>query len=387
MKKFTSIVTVLLLTFIFTVSAKADIGDLFVQVDLADDGSGCSILQVKPDGTLINAVSNAAILAATGSGSADCEDTGLAIDNNGDVFFTDDSSDSILKFDQSSGTISTFITEADVTAVTGNANADFDNGLAFGPAGNLYAGDEESENILIISPSGVVSIFISEADVIAVTGAASFDPEGGIAVDRDGNVYVADDTTDSILKITPFGGISTLTSAVQIQAITGIDPDLDVGVVLNGALFVLDDADCGCLLKINVVTGIPELFVSAPEITAVTGNFMSDPEGGIAINFSGDIFIGDDGEVVPDGEDRSSILIVSPAGVVGTFVSNGQLINFYDTAEPGFDDYRLRGSMAIEGFSDRILPIPTLSEWGLIAMAFALGIIGFVAVRKRAVNA
>ena len=134
-------------------------------------------------------------------------------------------------------------------------------------------------------------------------------------------------------------------------------------------------------IKNNTTTGVPELLISAAQITAVTGNSESDPEGGIAMNFGGQIFIGDNGDDVPN------ILIVLAGGVVGTFVSEAELTNFYNTAEPGFTSVDLFGSMSIEGFADVVKPIPTLSEWGLIAMALALGIIGFVVMRKRAVKA
>lgn len=385
MKKLTGTLTVLLFTFIFTAGAKADVGDLFVQVDLENGSGGCSILQVKPNGALINAVPNAQILATTGFGSADCSDTGLAINNNGDIFFTEDTSDSILKFDQSTGVLSTFVTEAQVTAVTGATTADFDNGLAFGPSGTLFAADEQSDSIVSINPSGVVSLFITEAELAAATGNSGVDLQGGIAVDEDGNLYIADDTSDSVLKVTPSRNVSVLTTATQIQAVTGFDPDLDVGVLLREALFVLDDANCGCLLKIDIMTGVPELLVSATQITAVTGNTNSDPEGGIAMNFNGEILIGDDG--FNGANDVPNILTVPPAGTVGIFVSENQLTNFYNTAEPGFSSFRLLGSMSIEGFADTTRAIPTLSEWGLIAMALALGMIGFIVIRKRTVKA
>ena len=66
MKKFISGLTILLLAVIFTVSANAAPGDLFVQVDvqLAGPGGGCSILKVTPDGTSSEFVSAAAIFSS-----------------------------------------------------------------------------------------------------------------------------------------------------------------------------------------------------------------------------------------------------------------------------------------------------------------------------------
>ncbi|MCK5710363.1 MAG: IPTL-CTERM sorting domain-containing protein [Deltaproteobacteria bacterium] len=38
-----------------------------------------------------------------------------------------------------------------------------------------------------------------------------------------------------------------------------------------------------------------------------------------------------------------------------------------------------------DGFEFPVSAVPTLSEWGLIAMAGILGIVGFVVMRRRAV--
>jgi len=48
------------------------------------------------------------------------------------------------------------------------------------------------------------------------------------------------------------------------------------------------------------------------------------------------------------------------------------------------DDDSIGGFRLIEGGN---LPIPTLSEWGLIAMAGVLGIVGFLVMRRRKVSA
>jgi len=86
-KKFISGLMVLLLAVIFSVSANAAPGDLFVQVDLESPGQ-CSILKVMPDGTFTEFVSFTTILALTGQASCDLDDTGIAVADNGDVYFS-----------------------------------------------------------------------------------------------------------------------------------------------------------------------------------------------------------------------------------------------------------------------------------------------------------
>lgn len=86
--------------------------------------------------------------------------------------------------------------------------------LAFDPAGNLYVADTGNHTIRRISPAGVVSTFAGkpgEPGAADGTGAsARFRSPEGLAVDRNGNVYVADTGNHTIRLITPSGIVSTI---------------------------------------------------------------------------------------------------------------------------------------------------------------------------------
>ena len=77
----------------------------------------------------------------------------------------------------------------------------------------------------------------------------------------------------------------------------------------------------------------------------------------------------------------------SPKGTsLSLFVSTQQLEDFYQSVD--FDEIDLKGSIAIEGVDPCVIPqIPTLSEWGLVALAGVLGIVGFIVARRRMVKA
>src|SRR5690606_14292547 len=81
-------------------------------------------------------------------------------------------------------------------------------------AGNLYVADERNHNVRKITPGGVVTTLAGKAgesgDVNGVGEAARFWQPRGLAVDVNGNVYVADLGNDLIRKITPAGVVSTL---------------------------------------------------------------------------------------------------------------------------------------------------------------------------------
>jgi exosortase sorting signal-containing protein len=387
MKKLISSAVIILFVTLFSVGAQAFPGDLYVQVDLDGVTSNCSILRVTPGGGLSQFISSLKIKSVTGQGSADCGDTGLAIDRDQNVYFSEDVSDAVLVATPE-GDLSIFVTEAQITALTGSGSADIDNGMTVGLDGNLYFADEQSDFVLKATiPDGVVSVVLTEDEIAAVTGkTGGADLEGGIVFDCMNNLYMTDVqsqmvgvSNDLILKLTPGGNLSIFLNEAQIEAVTGeTSTDLDVGVNFLDSLYVLDDGGCDCVLKINT-NGDIEIFVSEQEIEDVTGG-GADLEGGIAVTQSRDLFIGDDGS-----PDSPNILGVTQTGpVVSIFVSTAQLQAFY----PGFTP-RLVGSMAVSGVDSCafLADIPTLSEWGLMVMALALGIIGFVVIRKRTAKA
>lgn len=378
----------LLLSVMTKSGAYAAPGDLFVQVDDDNEPSRASILHITPAGVLSEWVSNAAILAATGESSADFSDTGMAVAGDGTIYFSEDVSHDILMVSPA-GVVSVFVDSTVIDAVVGTSN-DIDNGLILGQDGNLYAADEDADCIFRVTlPGGAVSIVVTEAQILAATGESDVELEGGIARDTSGNFYIADDESDSIVKVTSGGVASVLTSDTDITAVTGNgEPDLDVAVALDGDLFVLDDGggDDDAVLRINTTSGAVSLVAQAPAIQAVTGipgssDDAVDLEGGMAINSSGVLFIGDDG-ADENENDYANIVRVTQAGSVTLFVSNAQLTSFYAPlySNPPFDP-RLLGSMAFQATA--AASIPTLSEWGMIIFSLLLGSFAVLYMRKQ----
>ena len=58
--------------------------------------------------------------------------------------------------------------------------------------------------------------------------------------------------------------------------------------------------------------------------------------------------------------------------------TEGQILDWYEVVNRAFDQCTVPVVLQ---------PIPTLSEWGLIAMAGVLGIVGFIVMRRRKVTA
>lgn len=88
------------------------------------------------------------------------------------------------------------------------------NGLAFDPAGNLYVADRTLNVIVKITPEGVLTVLAGMPHQWGYADGkgkdARFGGPCGVAVDGEGNVFVADTGTNTIRRITPDGTVTTI---------------------------------------------------------------------------------------------------------------------------------------------------------------------------------
>jgi sugar lactone lactonase YvrE len=142
---------------------------------------------------------------------------GIAVDGAGTVYVADTGNNTIRKID-TNGIVSTLAGLAGHPGSTNGvgANARFRNpwGVAVDRAGNVFVADMSNDTIRKIKTNNVVVTVAGQAGVIGDVdgfGAdAQFNSPFAVAVDDAGNLYVADNANDTIRKITPSRVVSTL---------------------------------------------------------------------------------------------------------------------------------------------------------------------------------
>ena len=141
----------------------------------------------------------------------------VAVDSSGNTYVADTNNNTIRKITPS-GVVTTFAGApgpgGSVDGTGAAARFNFPAGVAVDSNGNIYVADAINQTIRKITPSGVVSTFAGSAGSIGSangTGsAARFHEPFGVATDSSGNVYVADTFNNTIRKITPGAVVTTL---------------------------------------------------------------------------------------------------------------------------------------------------------------------------------
>jgi sugar lactone lactonase YvrE len=200
---------------------------------------------------------------------------GLAVDQAGNIYIADYNNHRIRKVN-TAGIITT-VAGSGVAGYSGDgadavsAQLHFPNGLAMDKNGVLYIADMYNSCIRQVMPSGVIS-------TIAGTGTAGFSGDGGlatasqlsnpraVAIDPLGNIYIADYENNRIRKINKAGYISTV-AGNGIAGYTGdgaaastaeLYQPISLAVDAGGTVFV-GDLGNNRIRKIFLVTNVVDL--------------------------------------------------------------------------------------------------------------------------------
>lgn len=192
--------------------AVTDEGTVYV----ADAGESNRIRKITPDGTVTTfAGGSEGFSDGLATAASFNTPSGLALDGDGNLFVADTGNNRIRKI-TSEGQVSTVAGDGTAGYKDGPAaQAQFNGpiGIAVDKRGNIYVADAYNDRIRLITNDGLVSTVAGKGSPGYSDGdrsAAQFDTPCGIVIANDGSLIVADTGNDRLRKITPEGNVTTL---------------------------------------------------------------------------------------------------------------------------------------------------------------------------------
>ncbi|MBO9540924.1 hypothetical protein J7643_10075 [bacterium] len=280
---------------------------------------------------------------------------GITTDAAGNVYVVDRSNCNIRKITPA-GVVTTLAGLAGVMGTTDGATSSarfrLPSGLASDAAGNLYVGDSWNSSIRKVTPAGVVTTFAGMSGVSGTadgaTSSARFTSPNGMAVDRAGNVYVADTNANTIRKITPDGVVSTLAGASATGSVdaTGtaarFNKPWGVTVDASGTLYVADTENY-TIRKITPDGVVTTLAGQVGVMGNTNGTGAAATFGtvyGLAVDALGDVYVAD----------MTAHLIrkISPAGQVSPFAGYGGSWPVVDGVKPADSAFNQPQGVAVD---------------------------------------
>lgn len=284
----------------------------------------------------------------TGTAARFNRPSGMVLDSTGTFYIADSGNNRIRKMTPA----------GQVTTIAGTGERGFADGpgetakfagpadLAVDTAGNIYVADTGNNRIRKITPTGQVTTLAGYATITEICeddgeggeycyedtggayadgsgGAARFSSPVGIAVDSNGNVFVADNWNSLLRKITPAGEVTTFAGSTtggawQVNG-TGSSANFrSIGSLTIGEGNTIYVTDSNTIRKVSpgaVVTTIAGSNYGWVDGAANVAKFHEPA--GIAIAPSGNIFVAD--------SHNMRIRRISPAGEVTTFAGSGSV--------------------------------------------------------------
>ena len=323
------------------------------------------VVKVSPAGT--NWVVSPVAGLPGQSGSAEGTNTdarfyfpeGIAVDRSGSLFVADTENYTIRKItpDGTNWIVSTIAGTAGRNGSADGAGQDalFYNpySITLNPDGNVYIADAANQMIRRLAPSGtnwVVSTIAGLGGPGAIDGVGSdarFNTPEGVAVNDNGEAYVADYNNSTVRKITPQGGswaVSTIAGSAGNPGtndgaglLARFNTPLGVAVDAFGNAFVADNGN-HTIRKISAQNGevVVSTIAGSPGVSGTNdgANSLFYGPAGIAVGRDGTLYVADSG--------NSTIRQVILSGSVWTAKTIAGL--------PGFSGY-LDGSNSAARFS------------------------------------
>jgi streptogramin lyase len=264
----------------------------------------------------------------TGAEASFKSPTGVAVDQSGNIYVTDHGNHKIRKISPS-GVVSTLAGSGKAGFADGTGNAAYFNhpvGVAVDESGNVYVGDKDNHRIRKITPEGVVTTIAGSGMAGFADGKgvnASFNSLHCIALDQIGNIFVADRDNNRIRKVTPSGVVTT---------VAGSDPAGFADVTGSEASFnkphgVALDREGNCYVADRENHRIRKITPSGA-VTTIAGSgkpgFLDGVGTAANFNLPSSVALDDVGNIYVGDYWNNRIRKITPAGLVTTLAGSGE---------------------------------------------------------------
>lgn len=270
-------------------------------------------------------------VAGDGSPTTLADPFGIAVGEDGTAYITDAGDSNRIQKISPDGTITTLAggSEGFADGVGPQASFNTPSALAIDPDGNLYVADTSNNRIRKITPEGVVTTVAGDGTAGYADGPATqarFNGPLGIAVNADGTLYVADTYNDRIRKISTDGQVTTVAGAGQpgyadgAAATSLFDTPCGVVVASDGSVIVAD-------------TGNRQLrrITADGNVSTVQANTDLSRPTGLAATHDGFLYVTDHARVVQVAPDGSTHVIASQFNQPSSVAINPKTNELYVT--------------------------------------------------------
>jgi uncharacterized protein (TIGR03437 family) len=212
------------------------------------------------------------------------------------------------------------------------ANLAFPAGITFDSSGNLYIGDTANSRVRKVDTNGTITTFAGTGDFgdfgdTNVATKAGINRPYGLAIDKAGNLYIADTYNDSIRKVAASSNIMSTFAGNGMQGFGGDGGGATGALLDTPTALVLDPA--GNLYIADTLNNRIRKVGTDGNMTTFAGNGNAAPFGdggpatsaslnhpeGLAIDNAGNIYVAD--------TESHRVRKVAPGGTITTVAGNG----------------------------------------------------------------
>jgi secreted PhoX family phosphatase len=251
--------------------------------------------------------------SADGPGAAArfSQPAGVAVDSVGNVYVADQSNHTIRKV-TAAGVVTTLAGTAGVVGSVDGPGAAarfyYPTSVAVDSSDNVYVADQSNSTIRKVSVTGTVMTLAGSAgrygSADGTGAAASFNLPGGVAVDGAGNVYVADSINNTVRKVTAAGVVTTLAGAAGTAgsadgkgAAARFNQPAGVAVDRAGNIYVADQGNAtvrkatadGVVTTLAGAAGVPG------SVDGTGAGALFNSPSGVAVDSAGNVYVADSG--------------------------------------------------------------------------------------------